>query len=136
VTETIAALGDRMRCTRELPPRPTLPSPDIDELASGDHPRSRQITDPHNVGAILRSAAFGGVRRHALRRPEATGVLAKAPPVLWNVQMVTVPNLARHRYARIKTCLWSGLTVRRFDLATARARHSGLVLGAEGRPAN
>lgn len=118
-----------------------LPSPAIEELpAKGVVLVLDQITDPHNVGAIFRSAAaFGATaivttQRHS---PETTGALAKAASgALEYVPLINVQNLAR-ALAAIKQSgfLVVGLdSTGDADLADLALRVPlALVLGAEGK---
>ena len=118
-----------------------LPSPDIEALTpEGLVLVLDQITDPHNVGAILRSAAAFAVKAivtTARHSPEATGVLAKsASGALELVPMVTVPNLARALTAlNEQGFLTIGLDSQgSVDLAAVGLRQPlALVLGAEGK---
>jgi 23S rRNA (guanosine2251-2'-O)-methyltransferase len=118
-----------------------LPSPDIEDIpAQGVVLVLDQITDPHNVGAIFRSAAAfaaAAIVTTARHSPEATGVLAKsASGALELVPLVTVQNLARGMAAlRQRGFLLVGLdSSGDSDLAaTALRAPLALVLGAEGK---
>ena len=99
-----------------------------------------QITDPHNVGAILRSAAAFAVKAvvtTARHSPEATGVLAKsASGALELVPLITVPNLARALTAmNERGILTIGLdSAGDAELAAMPLTEPlALVLGAEGK---
>ncbi|MBU6463003.1 MAG: 23S rRNA (guanosine(2251)-2'-O)-methyltransferase RlmB [Bradyrhizobium sp.] len=118
-----------------------LPSPDIETLPKeGIVLVLDQITDPHNVGAIMRSAAAFAVKAivtTARHSPEATGVLAKsASGALELVPLVMVQNLARAlTEMNDQGFLTVGLDSQGTeDLGAVTLRQPlALVLGAEGK---
>ena len=118
-----------------------LKSPEIEDLSpAGIVLVLDQITDPHNVGAILRSAAafaVAAIITTARHSPEATGVLAKsASGALEYVPIVTVQNLARGLAAlKARGFLLVGLDSEAGgDLTVTPLRTPlALVLGAEGK---
>jgi 23S rRNA (guanosine2251-2'-O)-methyltransferase len=118
-----------------------LPSPTLGDLSAGGIVLVLdQITDPHNVGAILRTAAafaIGAVVTTARHSPEATGVLAKsASGALEWVPIVIVQNLSRAlTEMKEQGFLVVGLDSDGADdlAATALSSPLALVLGAEGK---
>ncbi len=99
-----------------------------------------QVSDPHNVGAILRSAAAFGAKAVILpdrSAPLPVGVLAKvACGAVDVVPLVPVPNLSRAMELLKESGFWTvGLDERgEKTLADANLKDGkiALVLGAEG----
>ncbi len=118
-----------------------VPSPEIEDLTdTGIVLVLDQITDPHNVGAIMRTAAafaVSAIVTTARHSPEVTGVLAKsASGALELVPIVTVQNLARGLAAlKERGFLLVGLDSEAADELAALPLTAplALVLGAEGK---
>lgn len=125
-------------------PLPALAPEDIAAMAEGRAPAVvialDQVTDPHNVGAVLRSAAaFGALAvvvqdRHS---PDETGVLAKAASgALERVPLVRVANLARALDAFRQAGFWTAGLAADGPRTVASANLPDrlvLVLGSEGQ---
>jgi 23S rRNA (guanosine2251-2'-O)-methyltransferase len=115
----------------------------IDDVAEAEGPGIivflDQVSDPHNVGAVLRTAAVFGARAVVVPEhgsPPLTGVLAKAASgALEHVPLVRVTNLVRALERLKKAGFWSVGLDEAGDRPLAELGMSGriaLVLGSEG----
>lgn len=123
-----------------------LPIPTVEDLIDAAKDKASavvivldQVTDPHNVGAILRSAAaFGALGLIVPDRnaPEETGTLAKsASGAVERLPLVRVINLARTLEDLKAGGFWIAGLAGEAKQTLAEAKLSGkiaLVLGSEG----
>lgn len=118
-----------------------LPSPTLESVAQRSGPIMilDQVSDPRNVGAILRSAAAFGAAAVVMQdrnAPEETGAMAKAASgALEVVPVMRAVNLVRTMIALKAAGFWCvGLEARAKPLIGAefRQRRVALVLGNEG----
>lgn len=99
-----------------------------------------QVSDPHNLGAIFRSAAafgFTGLVLQSRNAPPITGVVAKsAAGAVETVAEVRTVNISRALEqlgeAGFHTVGLAGESTRPLDLAVKGAAKIAIVLGAEG----
>ena len=124
-------------------PLPALDVEDLADLAEGRESAVvmvlDQVTDPHNVGAIVRSAAaFGalGVVMQDRNAPDETGTLAKsASGALERLPLVKATNLARALEDLKKAGFWIAGMAGDAPVTLAEAKLTGkiaLVMGSEG----
>lgn len=122
-----------------------LPARELSEIAPADDGKRRivvvldQISDPHNVGAILRSAAAFGVAGAIVQdrnAPPESGVLAKAASgALDSVPYFTVVNITRALKDLGDLGFWRVALAGDGEQALKEAVSTGdiaLVVGSEG----
>jgi len=121
------------------PPLPDISIDDLGEEAAGVIVMLDQVTDPQNVGAVLRSCAAFGARGLVLQErnaPHLSGALAKAAAgAVEKVPCARVTNLSR-ALERLSDLGWRSVGLAgeaEQTLAQALdARPTVLVLGSEG----
>jgi len=121
-----------------------VPDADLDELAASPEAflvALEGVTDPHNVGAVMRSAECAGATGIILARHRAVGItptVAKAAAgAVEHLPMAVVPGIPGALQSLARAGVWTvGLDVSAraslFDLELAD-RPVALVLGAEDR---